>query len=114
MGLFSFGSNAVRFSLQVLALFGLLRNRIYLEGSRLFPAILAVSQKYIIFLGMFFLFDFLILIFIIFLSRTSFAVAVVSSGFLPLHKQRRKQRKTTKRINASLYKNVKLTCMCIY
>jgi hypothetical protein len=44
MGLFSFGSNAVRFSLQVLALFGLLRNRIYL-GSHLFPAILTVSQK---------------------------------------------------------------------
>jgi hypothetical protein len=110
MGLFSFGSNAVRFSLQVLALFGLLRNIIYL-GSHLFPAILAVSQKYIIFLGMFFLFDFF---FIFYLSRTSFAVAVVSSGFLPLHKQRRKQRKTTKKINASLYKNVKLTCMCIY
>jgi hypothetical protein len=44
MGLFSFGSNAVRFSLQVLALFGLLRNIIYLD-SHLFPVILAVSQK---------------------------------------------------------------------
>jgi hypothetical protein len=109
MGLFSFGSNAVRFSLQVLALFGLLRNIIYL-GSHLFPAILAVSQKYIIFLGMFFLFDFFL--FFIYLALPLLWLLYLLVSCLSISKEENKG-KPQKRINASLYKNVKLTCMCI-
>jgi hypothetical protein len=113
MGLFSFGSNAVRFSLQVLALFGLLRNIIYLEGSHLFPAILAVSQKYIIFLGMFFLLISSYFLFIFYLALPLLWLLYLLVSCLSISKEENKG-KPQKRINASLYKNVKLTCMCIY